>query len=390
MVAPELPQELIDAIIEEVPQSSLPACSLVATSFLESSQKRLFRYMTLKGMPSYQKTARLLTGSPHLGKYVRYLFVDLGDIPPNYAEISSILGPLSEIEYLAIQGEPMFTDIAPVLAENPRVLELLSVPTLRVLALELVDIPSSALLQAFSSLEQVIISRSTIVQDEEQDEGQDEEQSEFTEPGNIWHLKVVSPGDNGENLAFVCHPRYHTLLKYLVRFSVMFPPVPDNLLPQFSQFLVACSDSLEYLEIELETPPIFPTLPTLTVLELLLDVELTKTPDLLHSIVASAVSSTPNLEVLIFAILDHPHGPHRPNRQQWTARAPADWAALDSALMDIAELDEVEFSLRSFKNADEGRFNAFVEFFEVHLPRANEAGFLGFTYLAAGQNTFVE
>ncbi|KAK6974333.1 hypothetical protein R3P38DRAFT_3133370 [Favolaschia claudopus] len=382
MVVPELPQELIDAIVEEVPESSLAACSLTATSFVVSSQRRIFSSMTLRGIRSYAKASRLLAGSPHLGKYVRYLVVDLRGVPENYAEIPIILGPLIEIEFLAIEGEPTFVDLAPKLAQNPRVLDLLSVPTLRCLALDLIDIPSSAILRAFSSLEQVIISRSTI--------SQPEEQCEITDAGNIWHLKVLSDGWDGATYSFVFQPRFHALLQYLVRFSIAYPPVPEALLPHFSQFLAACSESLEYLEIELEIPPALPTLPTLGVLELLLDVELTKTPDKFYSIVSSAVSSTPNVELLIFAILDRPDGPHRPDRQQWTERNPAEWAALDSTLMDMSELDEVEFSLRSFGNTDEARFTAFIEYFEAQLPRVVEAGLSGFIYRPHGQNTFVE
>ncbi|KAK7042627.1 hypothetical protein R3P38DRAFT_322315 [Favolaschia claudopus] len=382
MVVPELPQELIDAIVEEVAEPSLAACSLAATSFVVSSQRRIFSSMTLRGIRSYEKASRLLAGSPHLGKYVRYLVVDLRGVPENYAEIPIILGPLIEIEFLAIEGEPTIDDLAPKLAQNLRVLDLLSVPTLRCLALDLIVIPSSAILRAFSSLEQVIISRSTI--------SQPEEQCEITDPGNIWHLKVLGDGWDGATYSFVLQPRLHKLLQYLVRFSIAYPPVPETVLPHLLQFLAACSESLEYLEIELESPPALPTLPTLGVLELLLDVELTKSPNEFHSIVSSAVSSTPHVEVLIFAILDRPDGPHRPNRQQWTQRSPAEWAALDSTLMDMSDLDEIEFSLRSFGNSDETRFNAFVEFIEAHLPRVMEAGFLGFIYRPHGQDTFVE
>ncbi|KAK7042635.1 hypothetical protein R3P38DRAFT_322392 [Favolaschia claudopus] len=69
-MVPELPQELIDAIVGEVPDSSLPACFLAGVTFVVSSQRRLFRWMSLEdGIAKYEKAARFLASSPHLGKY---------------------------------------------------------------------------------------------------------------------------------------------------------------------------------------------------------------------------------------------------------------------------------------------------------------------------------
>ncbi|KAJ7218226.1 hypothetical protein B0H12DRAFT_329834 [Mycena haematopus] len=367
---PNLPQELVEAIVDEVPESSLAACSLTATAFVASSQRRLFKWMSLSKISTYEKTARLLTSSPHIGPYFRYLALDITEIPENYVLLESILASLSELEYLSIAGDPRATKN--LMAQNSSLIHLLSLPTLRCLGLQdLRGIPSSLMFQALSSFEEVVLCRVSIVE-------KDDTAQTLSGP-NLWHLNFIA---DDTILPFVVHPKQRPLLRELQRLFVAFPPVPELLQPQFKDFLAACSSTLEFLTLELDAPPTYlPTLPSLGVLELLIDVELTKTPAVLHSIISGAVSSMPHLEVLIIAILDRPDGPHRPNPQRWVGSRPWDWADLDATLLDdIPELSVVEFSLRSFNNMDPTRYAAFVGYIEAHLPRAFNEGLLEFNY----------
>ncbi|KAJ6588018.1 hypothetical protein B0H19DRAFT_1097698 [Mycena capillaripes] len=340
--------------------------------------------MSLEDISSYERTARLLASSPHLGQYFRYLALDIKALPRDYAPLQSILAPLSEIEYLTIAGDSASAATSNQIAQNPCLIDLLSVPTLRYFALQdLVDVPSSLISRAFSSFEQVLLLRISIDITDEED--QPTEGSESS-PVDLWHLGVVFDGYESI-LPFVLHPRSKGFVQQLGRLSVTIPPITESLQPKFTELLVACSSTLEDLEIELEIPPTYlPTLPALIFLELWIDVEVTKTPGLLDSIISETIASTPHVEVLTISLLDRPSVPHRPDPQQWTDRSPLDWAGLDSALMDMPDLYEVDFSLRWFHNQPE-RYIAFVPYVQAHLPRAFDAGLLGFNYCSCFQHS---
>ncbi|KAJ7654093.1 hypothetical protein DFH06DRAFT_1203619 [Mycena polygramma] len=369
---PELPQELIDAILEEVPSSSLGACSLTATAFVATSQRRLFRWMSLTDVPSYERAARLLTSSPHLGPYFMWLALDIQHIPKDYPVLKSILAALSSIEHLSIVGAATGPFKSNQIGQNPCLVDFLSLPTLRCFALQnLIDVPASLVARALASFEQVLLFRISIAEDE--DAGQ------YPSLGALWYLGVIDGGYE-TILPFLLHPKRREFMKDLGRLAVTIPPIPEPLQPRFKELLVACASTLEHLTLELEEPPTYlPPLPEMIFLELWIDVELTKTADLFHSIISATLASTPHLEVLTLAILDRPANPHRPHRQQWTTCAPAEWATLDAMLMDREDLCEVEFSLRHFPNEPE-RYAAFVPFIQAHLPRLFEAELLTFNY----------
>ncbi|KAJ6513718.1 hypothetical protein C8R47DRAFT_1313830 [Mycena vitilis] len=325
---PALPQELVDAILEEVSTSSLGACALTATAFVASSQRRLFRWMSLTNVPSYERAARLLTSSPHLGAYFMWLALDIQHIPKDYPVLKSILAALSSIEHFSIVGAASGPFTSNQIGQNLCLVDFLSLPTLRCFALQnLIDVPASLVTRALSSFEQVLLFRISILEDEDA--------GAYTSLGDLWYLSVIDGG-------------YDTILPFLLQ--------PKH-----------------------EPPTYLPPLPEMIFLELWIDVEFTKTADIFHSIISATLASTPHLEVLTLAILDRPANPHRPHRQQWTARAPAEWATLDTMLIDREYLCEVEFSLRHFPNEPE-RYAAFVPFIQAHLPRLFEAELLTFNY----------
>ncbi|KAJ7171122.1 hypothetical protein C8R46DRAFT_181915 [Mycena filopes] len=376
---PDLPQELIEAIVKEVPLGSLAACSLTAIAFVTASQRRLFRWMSLPNIAAYQRAEKLLASSPHLGPYFRYLALGITEIPDDFSCLKSILSVLSEIEFLTITGSYTTPH---QMGKNPFLIDFLSHPTLRCLGLShLGEVPASLVTRAFSLFDEVQLGAVTIVNDE------DLASDGPLPPAELWHLAMS--GDGAEiaeqtMLAFLLQPKRIQSLE-LQQLSFVFPPVPADRAHRFEELLVACSDSLDSLELELETPPTYiPTLPNLTYLELWLDVELTKTPPEMLAIIAAAVASAPHLEVLTIAFLDRPANPRRPHRQLWTGAQP-EWAPIDSALMDMKDLCEVVFSLRWFHHEPE-RYAAFTPFIQAHLPRSFEAGFVDFSYRACQQH----
>ncbi|KAJ6494046.1 hypothetical protein C8R47DRAFT_1118183 [Mycena vitilis] len=373
----DVPQELIDKIVEQVSEDSLRACSLTATAFVTSSQRRLFRWMSLRDLPAYQRTGRLLAASPHLGKYIRFLALGIHQLPRDYELLKDILALLPEIERLSIEGHSV-ADIT----RNQSLVDLFARPTIRALGLScVVNVPSSLILRAFSSFEEVLLSSITLAKVEE---GEATVTGGLPSPDTIWNLGVLGEEmpegkDEYSLLFFLLHPARIGMLQNLRRLSVVMPPVPQRALAGFTSLLVACSGTLEYLELELEAPPAYlPSLPAMKSLELWFDVGLTTTPDTLLSIVADTIDTMSNLEVLTLGILDRPYDPQI--RPQWTGRAPRMWADLDAlwADSDLPALREVHFSLRWF-HSEPQRYSEFVSFIEVHLPRTRKAGLIRFS-----------
>ncbi|KAJ7041909.1 hypothetical protein C8F04DRAFT_1176570 [Mycena alexandri] len=368
---PQLPQELIDAIIEDVPKSSLGACSLTATAFVPSSQRRLFSWMSLTDIPSYERAATLLASSPPLAEYFRILAVEIKVIPTEFVLLKQILAQLTELKRLSIIGDVKFRWNQ--LKRNPCLIDILSLPTLTGFAVQdLGDVPSALISRALASFEQVVLSRVNVV-DEEQDT------EDWSSPGNLWHLVILLDYDDGMNAItpWALDAKRLQLLRQITRLSLISPGPPEWLFPQLTKLLSASSSTLQHLDIQLNAPPpALPTLPALTVLELHLDVEVAKNPAEFNSILSNTVASMPNLYLLTIALLDRPlNGADRP---QWTSHRPWEWADLDSTLTDLPNLHKANLSLRNWGSEPE-RYPAFVQYMQAHLPRAFDAGRIKFS-----------
>ncbi|KAJ7184654.1 hypothetical protein C8R46DRAFT_1299944 [Mycena filopes] len=397
---PHLPQELIDAILENVPDESLNHCSLTATAFVPTSQRRLFRWMSLADLPSFDRTVVLLTSSPHLAKYFLYLAVNIKVIPDDFTSLKLILPQLTELERFTVVGNVGLSGNQ--IERNPRLLDVLSLPTLKSFGVQDVgDLPAALVRRVLSSFEQVVLSRTTIFGEDAEEElelsrvtprtsGSPRQELEES-PRNLWHLIVVfdyalSTDPDFESItSWVLDPKRSSLLRQIRRLSFTSPPVPELVFPRLRDLLVATSGTLRHLELELDAPPpALPTLPTLTALDVILDVELTKNPNRLNSIVYDTVASMPHLEVLTIAFLDRPFGV--PTRNQWLANRPWAWADLDSTLTDMPCLREANLSLRNFGTEPDERFLAFAHYMQVHLPRAFDAGLIKFSSKAHSQH----
>ncbi|KAJ7271264.1 hypothetical protein C8J57DRAFT_1716398 [Mycena rebaudengoi] len=114
----ELPQELIDTIIYHIDDTnSLKACSLAATNFVASSQRKIFCSLQLwaterdvrrddnvDGRPNITAVDTLLTASPHLASYILDLTLDISSVRDEQIIIERLLHLLPNIEHLFIHG----------------------------------------------------------------------------------------------------------------------------------------------------------------------------------------------------------------------------------------------------------------------------------------------
>ncbi|KAJ7100863.1 hypothetical protein B0H15DRAFT_817525, partial [Mycena belliarum] len=337
----EYPQELIDAIIEEVPHSArttLAACALTSSAFVASSQRRLFWGVSIANVGAYKRAAALLASSPHLGAYVRCLELNIAGLPKDCPQLKEILSRLPDVERLVITGRPVaFHD---QLGENPSLLDLIARSSVKALGLRNVSrIHPSVVLRAFSYMEQVSLYDVSIA-------NADGNLGDVAPSAKVHHLRIT--GDEYSLvIPFISQPTLFTYLRHLTSISVLFPPIYDELKPGFNSLLTACSSTLKHLKLELEAPyDNLPALPGLSHLELWLDVDLLKTPVQLAAIVSRTAAATPHIHALTLAMMDRPK--QAPQRQLAFPFSVAEWPALDDAIMGLRDLREVEFSLRYF------------------------------------------
>ncbi|KAJ7112233.1 hypothetical protein C8R44DRAFT_856340 [Mycena epipterygia] len=197
--------ELIDAIIEDVPDSSLAACSLTATAFVTSSQRRLFRWMSLSNVniAAYERTAVLLASSRHRGAYVLSLDLNFEEILIEYPLLTSILAPLMQIERLSIAGDEHSVQICACS-----------------------EAPHSLVTYALGAFDQVSLTHTHL----------------SAAPGDDPISPPVSPLANLRHLRIVGDP-YNTLLSFLLN-----PPRS----PYLKKLPTACAGALTHLEMELD------------------------------------------------------------------------------------------------------------------------------------------
>ncbi|KAJ6526808.1 hypothetical protein B0H19DRAFT_1275643 [Mycena capillaripes] len=102
---PHIPQELIEAILEEVHESSLNTCALTARSFVDPSQRRIFRRIDFyASKPSvirhFEFLYILLSNSPRLASYVRSVIICLH--PILFHGMTRLLAACTRLEFLAL------------------------------------------------------------------------------------------------------------------------------------------------------------------------------------------------------------------------------------------------------------------------------------------------
>ncbi|KAJ7512158.1 hypothetical protein B0H11DRAFT_2268302 [Mycena galericulata] len=110
-----VPQELIDAILHEVDDADcLKRCSLAASAFRGTSQRRLFPSLTVDNrqlgtnrLRSYNAACALVNESPHLAEYIIALTLRLSSddtAPAILPSVQRLLNKLKNVRRCTIQG----------------------------------------------------------------------------------------------------------------------------------------------------------------------------------------------------------------------------------------------------------------------------------------------
>ncbi|KIM35763.1 hypothetical protein M413DRAFT_32228 [Hebeloma cylindrosporum] len=145
---PTLPFEIIEAIIDSLPQrqdpslSSLKSCSLVCKSFLELCRKYIFASITVarrdlaSSKPTSDALVRLLSTTPEIGRHVRILCLRLSSDEFDHPSLPRTLKRITKLESFTIYWCPTYKWRNNSLRQA--LLHLLHLPTLR--SLHIADI----------------------------------------------------------------------------------------------------------------------------------------------------------------------------------------------------------------------------------------------------------
>ncbi|KAF7369472.1 hypothetical protein MVEN_00276900 [Mycena venus] len=162
----QLPQELIDAIMEKVNErDALHACCLAGRTFLAGSRSNLFRSMSLRWDPSsrtapvFARVRSFFDEHPHLALYIRDLTVDIPKSQQDQVILKTVLLMLVNLERLAINGHAQhWDDLVPDL--NSAILSLISLSSLqRLHLLRISSLPASVVLHAASTVRTLSLNR---------------------------------------------------------------------------------------------------------------------------------------------------------------------------------------------------------------------------------------
>ncbi|KAJ6474956.1 hypothetical protein C8R45DRAFT_1103083 [Mycena sanguinolenta] len=291
-----LPQELIESIVEQVPDDeTLLACALTAPAFVNASQRRIFSSMSLRNInvAAYERVADILPQSPHLSQYVRYLALYINNIPTDWDALQLILSTTTPVKRLVIQAALLRGRVR--LSLNPSLIGFLSSKTLVCVALgKLTNVASSIVATLLETCEEICSFEMNIVLDEDA-----HAESPLPTSRPIRHLDLVDW--NNTILPFLTLPRQLRSVSSLTQLSIVWDEDDDRALQLRDRLLAACAPTLEILKILLSSPFALPSLPSLRHLELWTYMGLGRIPAAVPS-VSVALQATPRLRKLTVTI----------------------------------------------------------------------------------------
>jgi hypothetical protein len=243
-----LPQEIFDAIIEEVRDSaSLTSCALVGTPFLSPSQRNIFRRLSLhRGQshrhPSLIAAADFFAAYPHLASYVRDLSIELPDTALDAAALQVVLRLIQNIERLVVLGKSVsWKRLGPETASA--LLDTIALPSLSRLHLFHIQRVPMALIAAAVSIP--IVSFNVVSTNPAEEP---EQLHDSVSAPRLRHLTLLYTGLTVLPICnFLLHPRYPPYTSRVERLEIRI----DQFSGEYDQrLLTACAGTLKHLAID--------------------------------------------------------------------------------------------------------------------------------------------
>ncbi|KAJ7108752.1 hypothetical protein C8R44DRAFT_986688 [Mycena epipterygia] len=377
-----LPQELVDAIIDEVhDKRSLMACALAASSFRSPCQRTMFRSLSLyperyRRRPTLKAAADSLTTFSHLASYIRDLTIELPDTIPEFAALASVLLLLRNVERFVVSGKSiLWSRLGTTVAAA--ILDFLSLPSLGRLHLVNIEHVPSALISAATSIPAVSFYRVDMDPGEEPHISTHLHNS--TSAPGIIHLILTDSGAKVLSICdFLLHPRNPPYTSHIERLEIRI----DTLSGGYDQRLLeACANTLKYLAIDpgaLVWPINIPHLPFVRDLELRVFVDSNtprRLPALFPSTLSTIAASLPLLETITLTFVVEPLHPE----VAWTDQGPLPIFGLSFMnRMELLHLRQVHCKLlqRNTFGSTDALFGPFVTAMESRMPGLQGTGIL--------------
>ncbi|KAJ7060934.1 hypothetical protein C8F01DRAFT_1083875 [Mycena amicta] len=239
---PELPQEILEAILDHVhDRDTLRSCALVASCFLTRSQQRLFRSMDSMRIsrdrphrpPKQQRQtiSSIFIVAPHLALYVRDLTVELSVHEDESAALDVILSAVQNLHGFAVNGQ--YTDWSNIAGGTARrIVECLKLPSLQQVRWQLlICVPLSVM----ETLLAVPIVSLDIVHMLRQDAIEPNERTVVPKLRDLSFMR-----DGGTISRFLLNPRNREYLRALKRMEIRLEAYDEQCV-----VLEACATTLE-------------------------------------------------------------------------------------------------------------------------------------------------
>ncbi|KAJ7486730.1 hypothetical protein FB451DRAFT_772831 [Mycena latifolia] len=326
MSPPQLAQELLEAIVGTVQgKDNLKACALVSRSFVNCSQRELFRSLCLFTNPlgfrpthpteiptfGFSSAHDLLAMSPHLARYVRDLTLFLEPTSTeDYGFLESILRQVSErLSRLSMCALRLFFPWHDMPSDLTSLLRDIYVrPDFRSLSLTgILGVPSSLIFYAASSLQSISISKITI----REDSGSDIP-TFIAKPREISHATLedvaisarVDFGYDQDRYRSILDVELHTRLRGIQKLALRFSAAQSD---QWEPFLLESDihGTLEHLALSFahELPALqLPLFPLLRVLKVRFGIGVQTLLEPLWSVLSTLPTCTPLLEALFLTV----------------------------------------------------------------------------------------
>ncbi|KAJ7923716.1 hypothetical protein B0H13DRAFT_2316259 [Mycena leptocephala] len=344
----EFAQEVIDEIVDQIAQTD--TCALSTPSFS-------LPHLVIGNLGGYQIHRTSASAS-----YVCDLHIRIDDTHTFMISLAALLPLINRIERLVIRYWKW--DKAPIDLRTA-LAGLLSLPSLRCLGLSLCDVPASLIRHALASYQEVVLEHVNLSND---DQFSALAISLPFQP-TLHHLVLDDPGEDNALHSLVLSDQIAPSLANLQHLGL--GVLAGGSLGVLEQLALKCSGSIQHLVINLRKqhhdPISLPEMPNLRFLTF-------KTSPKQLWVSYSVFSATVNLptcmphseamNIVVDAYPEHlPNDSHRPD--------------VDGALENLGRLRKAHFTVVC--NAGSWLFDRFEEDIRKKLPRASDAGILGFS-----------
>ncbi|KAJ7734552.1 hypothetical protein DFH07DRAFT_128455 [Mycena maculata] len=390
------PQELLDAIVDEINDAStLASCALAAKPLLLPCQRKIFRSLHLvsheprkprmRGALNFTEAHALFTGAPHLGSYVRNLTIQvpvaLTDLPGWNLALHSAQNVERLVVYEAASSMPR--SILPPETMTSLV-EFLASPSLGRLHLAEVRNVPSALISAAMLIPVVSFIHVRLKQEDPLIPTQ---LHSSTSVPRLRDLTIMFSTPLPGPCDFLLHPRHPPYTSHIERLEIRLTPRGDQ------RLLTACAATLKYLVLDaiLDTSINIPHLPLVCDVKIEVSVdEDWRLPASLPPILSQIPTSLPAVETITLVFVSD----RRFRNVAWIGDHLPIFGPSFTTCRELLHLRRVHCELVQhigiYAVSKHTLFDGFVQAVETSMPGLEGTGILTCTLAAPFPSSYID